>query len=240
MLWLCLGTPFPALACGTWWWDFGGKGDHTCLQITEAHPLEHYVGQQATWQPGSPPSALHWQALALAPRVQPIGRLGAGRLVHVAYDAGHHLFAWEHTQGAFRPVLLIDGTPDIIARVLAPEAFGWQGQTIVHVRLLVSSSAGLQESVFLLARGDAVVSLPVDHQPLHAQLRAQGLKLGPRHNVFCSRTLVFAGGLEDSHDQPAGSFRADYAPEGEVVSVASLRLYRDSDPPETEPCASPR
>lgn len=198
-----------------------------------------YQKRQATWQPGADPAVLQWNAVRSPPALRPIGRLAGGRLIHVIYDAGHHLVLWELAKGRYRPVLMLDGDVAIMERVYDPELFEWNGQSVVLVRVLISGSGKSQLVTVLTARASAVHALSVNHAPLNQALAERQLQLPSKLSFFCSRSLIFTSGLVDSRYRHRGYFFADYAVGAEDVRMESIRIALDGEPDIEQACEMP-
>ena len=241
---------FPAdgsSACGILWWDLGGKGQDTCLTIAEGWPLGHYVQNIPYWDPctydkgrcisARPTNALSWMPVKGGlPRVRQVGALSDRRVYEVMYGPTNSVLVWDRGGWAFQPALIISGDESTVARIYRPEAFRWHGTDLVHVRVLMTGTGHLQESVFLAPLNGSVVVLRPHHDETLARLQARGLRLFHRGGGFCKGSLTYLAGVKDEQGGRVGGFIAEYAIKGEAIALASMRVYLQDDPAPATTC----
>lgn len=226
--------------CPTLWLDLGGKGQDSCLTIPDAWPLDRFGKQIPSWDPDllgeggryvgpAPRDALHWDALETPVPVSRVGTVGGSAVYDIAYSESYHVLVWDVGAGRFRPTLIVSGDESIVARVYPAEPFRWHGSDIVHIRIQISGTGNLQESVFLASLGATVVPLRPAYQPMLDWLSSKQLRLFHRGGGFCEGSFVFQAGVEDRAGGRAGGVVAEYAIVGSTLVPESMRVYLQDD-----------
>ncbi len=231
--------------CPTLWLDLGGKGQDTCLVLSDAWPLTRFENQLPAWDPGygdvgryagpAPKDSLSWVLLEEPASVHTVGAVGGAMVYDIDYSPSYRVLAWDVGGGALRPALIVAGDESLVAEIYRPELFRWHDRDVVHVRVQLTGTGSLQESVFLVSVDGAVVALRPDHQPLLDWLARQRLQMFHKGGGFCRGALVFQASVADESGGRVGGVVADYAIQGQRLTPESMRIYREGErPPEMD------
>ena len=164
-----------------------------------------------------------------------LGAVGGAMVYDIAYSASYRVLAWDVGGGALRSALIVAGDESLVAEIYRPESFRWRDHDVVHVRVQLTGTGSLQESVFLVSLDGGVLPLRPDHQPLSDWLARQQLQMFHKGGGFCKGSLVFQGGVADESGGRVGGVVADYAIQGQRLSPESMRVYREYErPPELD------